>query len=79
MNADPAESDLASLPEAALAAAFPRGRAQLIHAGDDLARRVREARYGRELWSAFVIAAIALLVIETIVGRWGLAGRGKGA
>jgi hypothetical protein len=36
---------------------------------------VREARFGRELWSWFVIAALLLLVAETIVARWGMPGR----
>ena len=35
------------------------------------ARRVREARYGRELWTWFVVLALLLLVIETIVARVG--------
>ncbi len=75
VNPDPRESDLAAVPEAALVRAFPPGRAQIVHPGADLARRVREARFGRELWSWFVILALALLVIESVVGRWGMAGR----
>jgi hypothetical protein len=43
-----------------------------MRAGADFARRVREARYGRELWSWFVIAALLLLVAETVIGRWGM-------
>jgi hypothetical protein len=74
VNPEASESDLEMLSEAAIEAAFPDHRAQWLRPGEDLARRVREARYGRELWSAFVIAALVLLVIEMIVGRWGLAG-----
>ena len=77
VNPDPRESDLAAVPAAAVARVFPPGRAQVVHAGADLARRVREARYGRELWSWFVLLALALLVIESVVGRWGLAGTGR--
>ncbi len=74
VNPDPRESDLAAVPEAALVRAFPPGRAQIVHPGADLARRVREARFGRELWSAFVALALGLLVAESLVGRWGMAG-----
>jgi hypothetical protein len=74
VNPDPRESDLTPAPEAALLRAFPAGRAQLVRAGEDLARRVRESRYGRELWSGFVILALVLLVAETILARWGMAG-----
>jgi hypothetical protein len=36
---------------------------------------VREARYGRELWSWFVALALALLAAESVVGRWGMTAR----
>jgi len=74
VNPDPRESDLAAVPEAALVRAFPAGRAQVVHPGADLARRVREARYGRELWAWFVALALLLLVAESLLGRLGLAG-----
>lgn len=73
------ESDLTPAPEAALIRAFPAGRAQVLRPGADLARRVREARYGRELWWWFVIAALLLLVAEMIVARWGMESRPKAA
>lgn len=74
VNPDPRESDLAAIPEAALLRAFPAGRAQVVQPGADLARRVREARFGRELWSWFVALALLLLVAESVIGRLGLAG-----
>lgn len=74
VNPDPAESDLAAVPERSLVAAFPDGRARVMRPGSDFAQRVREARYGRELWSWFVLLALALLAAETIVGRWGTSG-----
>ncbi len=79
VNPDPRESDLAALPGAALLRAFPAGRAQIVEPGADLARRVREARFGRELWSWFVALALLLLVAESVVGRLGLAGPGGAA
>ncbi len=78
VNPDPRESDLAPLPEAALLGAFPSGRAQVVRPGADLARRVREARYGRELWAWFVVIALILLAAESVIGRWGMAARAPG-
>lgn len=72
VNPDPRESDLASADPAQIVAAFPPGRAQVLHPGEDLARRVREARFGRELWPWFVVLALLLLVAETLIGRWGM-------
>ncbi len=72
VNPDPRESDLQAMPDEALVRGFPGGRAQVMHAGADLARRVREARYGRELWSWFIVLALLLLVAETILARWGM-------
>jgi len=79
VNPDPRESDLAAIPEAALLRAFPAGRAQVVQPGAGLARRVREARFGRELWSWFVALALLLLVAESVIGRLGLAGAGGAA
>jgi aerotolerance regulator-like protein/VWA domain-containing protein len=73
VNPDPRESNLDPIPEPALTRAFPAGRVQVVHAGEDLARRVREARYGRELWGWFVMIALLLLVAETVIARWGMA------
>jgi len=76
VNPDPTEGDLAALPEASLTAAFPGGRARVVRVGDDLAARIRQARFGRELWPEFVLAALLLLVAESVLGRWGMAGGG---
>ncbi|MFN8586597.1 MAG: BatA and WFA domain-containing protein [Candidatus Eisenbacteria bacterium] len=79
VNPDPAESDLAAADERELLAAFPAGRAVVLRAGDSLAHRVREARYGRELWPWFVALALALLAAETALGRPSTAKRGAAA
>ena len=76
VNPDPRESDLSVMTDDALVRAFPRGRAQVLHAGADLARRVREARYGRELWGLFITLALLLLIAESILARWGMEGAG---
>ncbi len=72
VNPDPQESALEPIDERELLAAFPDGRARVLRPGADFAQRVREARFGRELWPWFVILALALLIAETILGRWGM-------
>ena len=72
VNPDVRESDLTPLSEPELLAKFPPGRASILRPGADLARRVREARYGRELWPWFVVLALLLLAAETALGRWGM-------
>lgn len=71
VNPDARESDLAALSDEAIVGAFPPGRARILRPGEDLARRVREARSGRELWPWLVALALALLVAETVIGRPG--------
>jgi hypothetical protein len=79
VNPRPQESDLTAVSEATLLRAFPPGRAQVLRPGADLTRRVREARYGRELWAWFLIAALLLLVAETILARWGMGAKAPAA
>jgi len=79
VNPDPAEADLTPAADDDLVRMFPNGRARIMRAGDDLARRVREARFGRELWSLFVIIALLLLAAESVIARWGMAGRKQAA
>ena len=72
VNPDASEFNLAAASEREIIAAFPGGRAQILHPGADLARRVREARYGRELWKWFMVIALLLFIAETVLGRWGM-------
>lgn len=72
VNPDPSESDLDAVKVARIARAFPAGRVSVLDAGAGFERRVREARYGRELWPLFVILALLFLAAETVLGRWGL-------
>jgi hypothetical protein len=76
VNPDAREGDLAPLEESALVSAFPRGHARVLRAGDDLAARVRQARFGRELWREFVALALLLLAAESVLARWGMPGGG---
>jgi hypothetical protein len=75
VNPSPLEFDLGALDEQALVRAFPPGRARIMRPGGDLATRVREARFGRELWSWFVVLALLLLTVETVIARWGMPAR----
>jgi hypothetical protein len=74
VNSDAKESDLAPLDRARLERLFPAGRVRTLEGGADLARRVREARFGRELWRECLLLALALLVAETLLGRLGMGG-----
>jgi hypothetical protein len=74
VNPNPRESDLTAIPEATLLSWFPAGRVSLLRPGTDLERRIREARYGRELWTWFVWIALGCLLLETAIARWGLPG-----
>ena len=74
VNPDPRESDLTPIDRLRLEHLFPAGRVRTLEGGADLARRVREARFGRELWRECLMLALALLLAETILGRIGMAG-----
>ena len=77
VNPDPRESDLTPVPEASLTRLFPAGRVMVLSPGADLERRVREARFGRELWGWLVVLALACLVLETVIARWGMPGAAR--
>ncbi len=79
VNPDPRESDMTPFDEPKLLAGFPAGRASILRPGEDFARRVREARYGRELWPWFLMLALLFLIAESILGRIGLPSRAPGA
>ena len=72
VNPDPREGDLTPLPERSIIAAFPTGTVRVLRLGDDIAVRVRQARFGKELWPQFLILALILLVVESVLGRWGM-------
>ena len=40
-----------------------------IKPGSDLETSVQQARFGRELWKEFLLAALILLIIESLLGR----------
>lgn len=48
---------------------FPEKRSRLVDADEDAFLAVSEARRGTELWRPFLLAALAVLALETWVGR----------
>lgn len=76
VNLDPREADLDRLSpdEAADWLAQSGAEVRVLDAagarGLDVARTLEEAQTGVEVWWAFLAAALALLVLETILGAW---------
>ncbi|NQT97681.1 MAG: BatA domain-containing protein [Candidatus Marinimicrobia bacterium] len=48
---------------------LPEGRARWINVSDDLASVLRDTRFGSSLWRTFLLIAIIMLIIETVIGR----------
>lgn len=68
-NVDAGESDVKCLDAVALRQALGNAPVQVVGPRQDLVGVIREGRVGRELWRPFLIAGLALLVIEAIVAR----------
>ncbi len=71
VNVDTRESNLASIPDAELAGLFPGRQVRLLKKNDSVDELVRQARYGREFWREFLVAALALLALEGWLSRKG--------
>lgn len=63
------ESDLSRLTPAEAERRWADLGARVLPAGAEIARAVREDRFGRELWRELLIAALLLLVAETVLAR----------
>lgn len=48
---------------------LPEGRARWINVSDDLASVLRDTRFGSSLWRTFLLIAIIMLIIESVLGR----------
>lgn len=76
VNLHPRESDLRQLSPEAAAEWLGQGGApvRVLEAaggrGFEVARTLQEAETGVEVWWAFLAAALAFLVLETVVGAW---------
>lgn len=69
VNVDPAESDIAPLAREALREAAFGLPVRIPDEGEDIAAVIRESRIGREIWRSLMIAALALLVLESFLAR----------
>ncbi|MFH1852184.1 MAG: VWA domain-containing protein [Candidatus Neomarinimicrobiota bacterium] len=48
---------------------LPYNRARWLPAGDNMATVLKDTRFGRSLWSTFLILAIIFMALETALGR----------
>ena len=71
VNVDPKESDLRAVAEQTIRDAFGGHPFEVIGAQASLEETVLRSRYGRELWKACLILALALLMAEMWVARTG--------
>ncbi len=69
VNVNARESDIRALDPPALAAAVEGPGVRVIGVGEDLSAAVREGRKGRELWRALITAGLAVLAVESLLGR----------
>ncbi|MEP7027802.1 MAG: BatA and WFA domain-containing protein [Candidatus Eisenbacteria bacterium] len=69
VNLDPRESDLARLTAEGARKRWAAYRPVVLEGGVDLARRIREGRYGREIGWTLLALALACLVAETMIAR----------
>jgi len=69
VNLDPRESDLARLTPADAKKRWAAYQPVVLEGGVDLARRIREGRYGREIGGLLLLLALACLLAETLIAR----------
>jgi hypothetical protein len=69
VNLDPRESDLARLTPADARKRWAAYQPIVLEGGVDLARRIREGRYGREIGGVLLALALACLLAETLIAR----------
>lgn len=66
VNVDPVESDVATLAPDALRDALA-GVPVRVLAGRDLLTEIEQARTGKQLWKTFMLAALAVLLVEALL------------
>jgi hypothetical protein len=69
VNLDTRESDLSRLTADAAKKRWASYLPVVLEGSVDLARRIREGRYGREIGMLLLALALACLVAETVIGR----------
>lgn len=71
VNVDTRESDLTPVDASTLKSFFPDRTVRIIQPDEVVGETVRQARYGREYWREFLVAALLLLGIEAYLARRG--------
>jgi hypothetical protein len=69
VNVDPRESDLVPADEREIERFLSPLQVRFVSEGAKLESEVLQARYGRELWRAFLYAALVLLALEMYLAR----------
>jgi hypothetical protein len=70
VNADHRESDIRPLGAAALESVLADvTEAVVLTEADDIAAAIREGRVGRELWRIFAVAAVGILILESLIAK----------
>jgi uncharacterized membrane protein len=73
INTNPKESDLTRMSTSEfknyLQQISFKGKYIPVNPGENIAKVIKEARYGSELWKFFVIVALALALLEMLVAR----------
>jgi hypothetical protein len=69
VNVDPAESAVAVLENRDLDEIASRLSLGVVDGGDDVSGAVRANRAGREIWRFLILAALCLLVLESLISR----------
>jgi hypothetical protein len=69
VNMNPAESDVRTAAASELRSSLEAGDVRVAGPGANLAQTIRETRVGKELWMYFLLAAIAVTVLEAILAR----------
>jgi hypothetical protein len=69
VNIDPAESDIRTISPGDLSQSLPEEAGRVIGENDNLDVIIKEGRVGKELWLHFLLAAVAVLVLEGFLAR----------
>jgi hypothetical protein len=65
----PQEYPALRLDRQAVLNALPEGQGRWIEPDQDLVQKIKEMRYGKSLWRSFLMAALVLLMVESLLGR----------
>jgi hypothetical protein len=70
VNLDPRESDLRAAEATTLRDQLATTSTRVAQAGAPLGSTIRAQRVGKELWIYFLLAGLAVVLIEAILARW---------